>query len=77
MEIQVKAALKIDEYTGQMEEQSQAGPLVSYLVVWVEHAAVNIVVVTPEHSDQLSCVEGIHCHRAAARHKHKLWAAAM
>lgn len=32
----------------------------SHLVVWVELAAVNVVVVTPEHSYQLSRVEGIH-----------------
>ena len=50
--------------------------VVSHLVVWVELAAVDIVVMTPEHSDQLSSVEGIHCNRAAAGHKHKLRAAA-
>lgn len=49
---------------------------VSHLVVWVELAAVDVVVVTPEHGHQLSCVEGVHGHWAAGRHKHKLWAAA-
>lgn len=48
----------------------------SHLVVWVELAAVNIVVVTPQHTDQLSRVDGIDGDRAATWHKHKLWAAA-
>ena len=47
-----------------------------HLVVWVELAAVDVVVVTPQHGYQLSCVEGIDCDGAAAWHKHKLWAAA-
>lgn len=49
----------------------------SHLVVWVKLAAVHVVVVTPQHSDQFSCVQRVHCHRAAAWHKHKLWAAAV
>lgn len=49
---------------------------VSHLVVWVELAAVDVVVVTPEHSDQLSGVDGVHRHWAATWHKHKFWAAA-
>lgn len=48
----------------------------SHLVVWVKLAAVNVVVVAPEHGDQLTSVEGVHSHRASTRHKHKLRAAA-
>lgn len=33
---------------------------VTHLVVWVKLAAVHIVVMTPEHSRQLPCVEGIY-----------------
>lgn len=32
----------------------------SHLVVRVKLAAVDVVVVAPEHRDQLSCVEGVH-----------------
>lgn len=49
---------------------------VFHLIVWVELAAVHIIVVTPKHRDKFSCMEGIDCHRAAAGHKHKLRAAA-
>lgn len=49
---------------------------VSHLVVWVKLAAVDIVVVTPEHGYQLSRVEGVHGNWTATWHKHKLWAAA-
>ena len=50
MEIQTKVVVQIDGFVFG----------VSHLVVWVKLAAVHIVVVTPEHSDQLSSVEGIH-----------------
>lgn len=53
MEIQTKAALQIDGYIGQMRETTWDFG-VSHLVVRVELAAVDVVVVTPEHSDQLS-----------------------
>lgn len=49
---------------------------VSHLVVWVKLAAVDVVVVTPQRGDQLAGVEAIHGHRAPARHKHELGAAA-
>lgn len=49
---------------------------VFHLIVWVELAAVHIIVVTPEHRDEFSCVKGIDRHRAAAGHEHKLRAAA-
>lgn len=71
-----RSADTVQGCTGKMEKQSRPGPFVSHLVVWVERAAVNIVIVAPEHSDQRSCVEGVHCHWAATWHKHKLWAAA-
>lgn len=48
----------------------------THLVVWVELTAVDIVVVTPKHGNQLAGVEGIHGNGASAGHKHKLWAAA-
>lgn len=48
----------------------------SHLVVAVERAAVDTVVVAPEHGDQLSCMEAIHGHWASTWHKHKLRAAA-
>lgn len=47
-----------------------------HLIVWVELAAVHIIVVTPQHCDKFSCMEGIDGHRAATGHKHKLRAAA-
>lgn len=47
-----------------------------HLVVWVELAAVYIVVVAPQHGNQLAGVEAIHGNGASAGHKHKLWAAA-
>lgn len=49
----------------------------SHLVIWVKLAAVHIIVVASEHSDQLSRVKGVHGHRAATGHKHKLWTAAL
>lgn len=52
------------------------GLWVTHLVVWVKLAAVHVVVMTPEHCDQLSRMEDIHSDRAATWHKHKLWAAA-
>lgn len=51
----------MDGFIGQMQGTVTTWDFgVSHLVVWVELAAVDIVVVTPEHSDQLSRVEGIH-----------------
>lgn len=58
-----------------MGVSSTPGTGVSYLIVRVKLTAVHIVIVAPEHGDQLSCVEGIDCNRAATWHKHKLWAA--
>lgn len=49
---------------------------VSHLVVRVKLTAVDVVVVTPECGNQLAGVEAIHSHRASARHKHELGAAA-
>lgn len=42
----------------------------------MELTAVDIVVVTPKHGNQLAGVEGIHGDGASAGHKHKLRAAA-
>lgn len=57
-------------------KQATGGFDAAHLVVRVELAAVHVVVVTPERRDQLSRVDGVHGHRALARHKHKLRAAA-
>lgn len=43
----------------------------------MELTAVDIVVVTPKHGNQLAGVEGIHGDGASAGHKHKLRDAAM
>ena len=77
MEIQTKPVVQIDGYIRLVQKTVTTWAFgVSHLVVWAKLAAVDIVVVTSEHSDQLSSVEGIHRYRAAAWHKHKLWAAA-
>jgi len=48
----------------------------SHLVVRVELAAVDVVVVPPERREQLPRVDGVRGHRALARHEHQLRAAA-
>lgn len=72
-----RAAVQTDGSIGQMQGTVTTLDFsVSHLEVWVELAAIDVVVVTPEHCHQLSRVQGIHSYWAAAWHKHKLWAAA-
>lgn len=61
MEIQTKIVVQIDGYIRLLQEIVTTWAFgVSHLVVWAKLAAVNVVIVTSEHSDQLSTVEGIH-----------------
>lgn len=53
------AALQVGSFWVRCREATRWDFGASHLVVWVELAAVNIVVVTPQRSDQLSRVEGI------------------
>ena len=69
----------VNRWVSWLDEGQQSPPWdyrASHLVVCVKLAAVDVVVVAPEHRDQFSCVEGIHSDWAAAWHKHKLRAAA-